>query len=76
MKYFTFVVSGKGHFPHDMLRYDFCWPHTTSDAIRVETMSAGRRGEPRDITLASNRRPTPERWLSFGWSLDQIREHQ
>jgi hypothetical protein len=63
-----FVVSGKGTFPVDMLRYDTCFPDTESESgLLLERKS-------REIVLACyhpDKKPrlTAGRWASFGWTL-------
>ncbi len=62
-KTYLFKVQGEGsNFPVDMLRYDQCWPRTTDDAIALVSF-------PREISLVSHSKPTPDRWLSFGWKI-------
>lgn len=58
-----FTVAGSGEFPHDMLRYDHCWPATQSDASQLNSRFA------RQITLRGLTGPTAARWFSFGWHL-------
>ena len=63
-----FTVSGKGHFPLDMLRYDACHP------ARSEDVSLIGDGPTRTINLrkhTSTKEPniTRARWESFGWSV-------
>lgn len=68
----TFVVSGNGHFPLDMLRYDCCWPATSIDASVIERMGDlphGERDVPIGLTTASKNAPTVGRWKSFGWTV-------
>ena len=60
---FEYVVTGRGEFPLDMLRYDACWPASSSDVAKMEAVR-----EPRSIVMASYNAPTTGRWLSFGWS--------
>jgi hypothetical protein len=51
-----------------MLRYDACYPYSTSDACSMERPRAGSSlPDDRSITLVSEREPTPDRWASFGW---------
>lgn len=64
MKLRQFVVSGRGTFPFDMLRYDACFPRGPEDsALMGET-------EHRSVTLVtiSQSAPTIARWNSFNWS--------
>ena len=67
----TFRVQGSGVFPFDMLRYDNCFPHSTEDAIRLDSYDYT---PPRNrvVTLCKyhelkNPRITEGRWRSFGW---------
>lgn len=69
----TFKVEGMmGRFPVDMLRYDYCYPTTTEDALEITsgdntasrvTVSLSRSVDRKDI------QPTAARWASFGWRL-------
>ncbi len=65
---YDFWATGFGVFPVDMLRYDACWPSSTDDALRMVIEHGEFR---RSIHLRSFTPPTPDRWLSFGWSLSQ-----
>lgn len=70
-KYWTFTVEGSGAFPTDMLRYDRCCPHRQED---VHWMSGK---EMRSVELISHvGPPQAERWASFGWSVDLLKEHR
>lgn len=62
---FEYIVTGRGSFPLDMLRYDACWPMSSSDVSKMDA-SAGR--DPRSIAMRSYTQPTLARWSSFGWS--------
>jgi len=69
---FEFYVTGTGMFPFDMLRYDACWPASSSDASKMEdsTWSApDRKSGPRSIMMRSYCAPTVDRWSSFTWSV-------
>lgn len=65
----TFVVSGRGRFPVDMLRYDECWP---IDGASADALVADDQDARREVKLRSHRRasPTLDRWASFGWHVD------
>lgn len=70
MYYHTFLVTGRGEFPFDMLRYDSCFP---VDAGTPGLYSVSNRNV-RAIKMASWQRnkywaPTTGRWSSFGWSV-------
>ena len=62
---YEYVVTGRGDFPLDMLRYDRCWPMSSSDVARLEHLTSR---EPRSVLMMSYDKPTIERWSSFGWS--------
>jgi hypothetical protein len=69
----VFAVVGDGNFPHDMLRYDHCWPATESDATRMDYASnSAVPREVRRIELRGLTGPTPARWRSFGWKVVAI----
>jgi hypothetical protein len=81
----TFDVQGRGEFPFDMLRYDACFPASSTDAALMAVPERSRiDGFPRTITIKLKRwvppgypfKPTAERWASFGWSVvpDSITE--
>lgn len=71
----TFVVTGKGQFPIDMLRYDRCFPQGQDDVLAAFSESAAREGLTRGVRMASDREipPTDGRWRSFGWTVSQVR---
>lgn len=79
MKLYThiFLVTGRGAFPLDMVRYDTCHPQTGDD---VDTMIDDTNStELRTVKLVAagkrkNWQPTYERWASFGWTAE--RQHQ
>lgn len=60
----TFLVEGDGEFPYDMLRYEQCWPATSSDALAMEYRDSKRR-----VRLATDSlyQPHTARWDSFQW---------
>jgi hypothetical protein len=65
-----FRVTGIGHFPVDMLRYDGCFPLNSDDAV-AETDSPGVRREVCLMMVRAQKvqcKPTEGRWNSFGWS--------
>ncbi len=60
---YSYTVSGVGHFPFDMLRYDQAWfrdSYGTSDFMP-------ENGVIKEFRLSSYHQPTVDRWLSFGW---------
>lgn len=70
------VVQGKGIFPIDMLRYDACFPDSEADSITIMAAETGAVAGSQRVTLrkVGNQPWTPERWLSFGWSIVQFLE--
>lgn len=70
-KYWTFVVEGEGAFPLDMLWYDRCRPYQQGDTHWM--LGNGRRSA---MMVSSTKPPTPERWASFGWTVDMVKEHR
>jgi len=85
MKRYEFVVTGRYPFPTDMLRYDVCSPVDPGDVSRIEASINGRFKQREgqsyadrfDIRLVSFRKPpTVDRWNSFGWSCELIREEK
>lgn len=79
MKYYqVFTVTGMGHFPLDMLRYDHCWPAYEREMYLINNHEDPRS---RSITIArrvdtKNEMPTIERWDSFGWTVSQIQTNR
>lgn len=71
MKTLRFTVYGKGQFPLDMLRYDSCWPRFELEA-RVLAEPKGKEIHTVHLCkhVESHGEVTPERWASFGWTLD------
>jgi len=69
----TFVVKGRGDIPFDMLRYDYCYPATSEDAVNLaSSWCSDRPLDTRTITLnrtvfGAKVMPTTARWKSFGW---------
>jgi hypothetical protein len=64
---FEFYVTGSRDFPFDMLRYDRCFPATGEDAYKLDHESRDLR----TVKLLSYNEPTPDRWMSFGWSMSR-----
>lgn len=74
------TVSGRGSFPVDMLRYDYCYPVSF-------TVDEGERGpvaelndeENQDVLIVARatdlkaREWTTARWNSFGWMIQPIK---
>ena len=63
-EFYLYEVQGSGVLPLDMLRYDGAWP---ANSEAVDSMRPPSAMERRTIRLASYRRPTVDRWKSFGW---------
>jgi len=68
----TFVVVGAGPFPIDMLRYDLAYPKSESNASLIESTFQPRNRATHSVTLVSSKRPTEERWGSFGWAVESV----
>lgn len=69
--WYEYHATGFGEFPYDMLRHDACWPARGEDAGRIEAHgrhAVGGMGR-YTVRLHSHRRPTPERWESFRWTI-------
>lgn len=68
---FHFTVSGSGRFPLHMLCYDGCWPFQSIDSERIE--GSIEQGPPplgyKEIRLEGIKKPTVDRWRSFGWNV-------
>lgn len=78
MPTYTYIVTGKGHFPTDMLRYDRCWPEDGEAVVSMGARPDDTEGffdVIRVIRLASVRPPTAERWAGFGWTVREIRKY-
>jgi hypothetical protein len=70
---YRYKVTGTGHFPIDMLRYDCAYPASQeavstigADRPRAQVLGAERR----TVELRSHHRPTVDRWASFGWTVE------
>jgi hypothetical protein len=70
-KYWTFTVEGRGEFPLDMLRYDRCCPDCQED---VHWMMGTNQRSAQMISHVGP--PTAARWVSFGWTVDLLKEHR
>lgn len=70
-----FIVEGQVVFPIDMLRYDRCWPDSSSDAIKIlNSIDASVLHMPHVVTLIMlcndrDDKPEAKRWESFGWKV-------
>ena len=67
---YRYKVSGSGYFPVDMLRYDCAYPASSADVSAMGANSPRIDVERRTVELRSYHRPTPDRWLSFGWVVE------
>ena len=72
---YRYKVTGSGHFPIDMLRYDCAYPASQdavsamgSDNPRTNPRTHGRR----TVELCSHHQPTPDRWRSFSWLVEEV----
>lgn len=77
MPIYTYTVTGKGHFPMDMLRRDNCWPEDGEAVVSIGARPDDTEGffeVTRMIRLASGHSPNMERWLSFGWTVRDVRK--
>ena len=72
---YRYRVSGTGHFPIDMLRYDCAYPASSKavSAMHGRTIGAGYRSceVRRTVELRSHHPPTRDRWSSFGWLVEE-----
>jgi len=69
-------VSGNSLFPMDMLRYDRCYPKTGEDATALDFRM---RSNQRTVTLVfvglhAYEQPTVDRWKSFGWTVESVKD--
>jgi hypothetical protein len=78
LKYRTeFTVEGDGRFPHDMLRYDACFPR--DEGAARDMTAADHDSKHWTVTLVhysdtATWQPTHGRWASFGWHVVEMRE--
>jgi hypothetical protein len=63
----SYVVSGRGPFPVDMLRRDGSRASTPEDQAKIDKLADGYASELVEISLVGPRWPNTERWKSFGW---------
>jgi hypothetical protein len=72
-----FIVTGRGYFPYDMLRYDRACPFSGEDASKI---SNGRIHDNTSVKLVmfsgGKDGPTKGRWSSFGWEVVDVRNAQ
>jgi hypothetical protein len=78
MKVVRFTVRGRGTFPVDMLRYDCCYPTSSDGACSILThytdseYNKERKVELSMVVEHKNQRPTEARWISFGWTVENV----
>jgi hypothetical protein len=66
-----FLVTGRGSFPIDMLRYDRCSPKSEFDSGEIERSFQPRSHRAtRLVALIGATEPTVGRWESFGWKVE------
>jgi len=68
----TYVVTGFGTFPVDMLRTEMAWPMSYDDSSRMslDPWGSGRK-RIRSIRLVSYKAPDRQAWASQGWKVDK-----
>jgi hypothetical protein len=74
--FWYFTVEGTYPFPHDMLRYDACYP-PNSEAAACDMASnrhkAGEKSRVHSVQLVTEQHePTDGRWRSFGWKVTSV----
>ena len=68
---YTFAVTGQGHFPTDMLRYERCTFRGSDDAATALAEKGVRRVELIAFVPVGYGTWKPTlRWNSFGWSVE------
>lgn len=75
MAKFQYTVTGKGHFPFDMLRYDACWPARPECVMVLEFQPERPNMDARKVVLRSDQAPTRDRWSSFGWQVWDVEKN-
>jgi len=65
---YLFEVTGSGKFPTNLLADQSCFPKTVEDAHNAFEFSSSRR----TISLKGIRIPSPDLWLSYGWSIGRL----
>lgn len=71
-KYLRFTVKTRhpAIFPIDMLRYDACWPESSSDSNKITESFIKRTEAGVEITLLKvGAHCAHARWQSFGWDV-------
>lgn len=75
VKYQDFIVSGRGEFPIDMLRYDECFPADGASAsIITSTLTGFNAPKAWEVKLRTARTfgPAVDRWDSFNCKVREI----
>lgn len=67
LRYYTWIVTGQGRFPFEMLPYDNCWPRDEGAPLGGNTLA-----EHRTIRMAGIKPPAQGRWRSFGWEVSEL----
>ena len=68
---YRYRVSGTGHFPIDMLRYDCAYPASPEAVSAIGAVSRTAHVDRRTVELRSHHPPTRDRWASFGWLVEE-----
>lgn len=75
----TFIVTGIGQFPFDMLRYDGCYPASEQEARKLQgycnnlyTSERVRERLSVELRTCHEGAPTTARWSSFLWRVTHI----
>jgi hypothetical protein len=76
VKLYEYDVVGTSTFPFDMLRYDRAWPKYESETPKLDTYLERMQRGARKVTMQSHKKPTVERWDSFGWQVSNLKEHR
>lgn len=71
-KTFQYEVRGVVPFPLDMLRYDGCWPARSVDTTAIADSLAQVATAEQVVRLEGIKRPTIDRWRSFGWAVKEL----
>lgn len=71
-----FTITGAGHVPVDMMRYDRCTPLTQEDAAKMNPEYKQPFGsysiQMIRFTETQADKPTIARWASFGWQVSNV----
>lgn len=72
--YWEYTVVGNGQFPADMLRYDAAYPYDQTNVGIAPHRYSETGWDTRKVNLRSLHEPTVDRWLSFGWRVENIQK--